>query len=423
MLSGKDEAFMIRFDRHILDNGLRVIIHRDEYTPLVAVNVLYDVGSRDEHPDRTGFAHLFEHLMFGGTEHIPEYDRPVQDAGGENNAFTSTDLTNYYMTLPRKNLETAFWLESDRMSGLAFSEKSLEVQRNVVIEEFKQSYLNQPYGDIMLLLRPLAYTVHPYRWNTIGEDISHIENVQMNEVKRFFKQFYSPSNAILSICGNVSKDEVTVLADKWFSHLKPGQTEHRKLPEEPEQREIRTMTVTRDVPCTAIIKAFHMPARLEKDYHACDLISDILSNGKSSRLYNRLFKEKKLFSEINAYISGSHDRGLFLINGLLAQDVGIEEAENALNEELAKLSTEDIEENELQKVKNKVESSLVLSYTDIRTKALNLAIYELLGDASLMNTDILKYHEVNIEDIKRVSGQLFRQPNCSTLYYLAGNKK
>jgi len=414
---------MIEFNRVVLDNGLRLIIHSDRYTPLATVNVLYDVGSKDEHPDSTGFAHLFEHLMFGGTVNIPEYDRHVQDAGGENNAFTSADMTNYYISLPKKNLETALWLEADRMSGLAFSKKSLDVQRNVVIEEFKQSYLNQPYGDVMLLLRPLAYKVHPYRWNTIGKDISHIEKVQMDEVKAFFKTWYNPSNAVLSIAGNVDKDEVIRYAEKWFSVIEPGKNNRRELPEEPRQVEGRKMTVTRNVPYTALIKAYHMPARLEKDYHTCDLISDILSNGQSSRLYNKLFKEKKMFSEINAYISGSHDRGLFIINGLITQGVDIEEAETALNEELSVLFTEAVGENELQKVKNKVESSLILSYTDIRIKALNLAIYELLGDASLINTDIIKYREVSIDDVKRVSGQLFRPANCSTLYYLSDDKK
>jgi len=422
-LPEEETKAMIEYQRHVLDNGLRVIIHRDVNTPIVAVNVLYDVGSRDEDPARTGFAHLFEHLMFGGTKRVPEYDIPVQNAGGENNAFTSADLTNYYITLPKKNLETALFLEADRMSGLAFSKKSLDVQRKVVAEEFKQSYLNQPYGDIMLLLRPLAYQVHPYLWNTIGKDLSHIEGAGMDEVKAFFRKFYHPANAILSIAGNISSEEILPLVKKWFAGIPSGQPYLRQLPEEPVQQEARVQTVTRNVPYTAIIKAYHMPSRLERDYHTCDLISDILSNGQSSRLYNKLFKEKKLFSEIHAYISGSHDRGLFLVNGLVAEGVDIKFAEEALNEELCLICDELVAENELQKVKNKVESAIIMSQADVRTKALNLAIFELLGDADLINNDILRYRDVKPEDIKRVAKELFRKTNCSTLYYLSGDKK
>lgn len=412
---------MIAFEKYITGNGLRVVLQQDMSTPLVSVNVLYDVGSRDEDPERTGFAHLFEHLMFGGTPGVPDYDRHVQLAGGENNAFTSTDITNYYLVVPKKNIETALWLESDRMSGLAFSERSLDVQRKVVIEEFKQSYLNQPYGDVWLLMRPLAYKVHPYQWNTIGKDISHIENAGIQEVKDFFRKFYCPSNAILSVAGNIETDEVKNLIDKWFLPIHSGHPHQRNLPQEPLQTEKRTLYVRRNVPYPLIIKAYHMPGRTEDDAYICDLISDVLSNGLSSRFYNRLYKKKKLFSEINAYITGSFDAGLLIIKGLLKQGAVIEEAEKAIDEEIGKLCKDLVRAEELQKVKNKVETTLLLSNNGIMTRSLNLAVFELIGDASLINSESSRYSKVSREDILRISEVLFRETNCSALYYLPEN--
>lgn len=413
---------MIKYDEFTLKNNLKVIVHKDDSTPMACVNILYDVGARDEDESRTGFAHLFEHLMFGGSINIPNYDEPLQMVGGENNAFTTNDITNYYCTLPSNNLETAFWLESDRMLSLAFSDKSLEVQRSVVIEEFKQRYLNQPYGDVWLLLRPLAYKYHPYKWATIGKEIAHIEQATMDDVKGFFKKHYNPSNAIMVVTGNVTTDEVKRLSEKWFEPIPAIAKQKRNLPAEPKQTEARSLTVERDVPIDSIYKAFHMCSRYDDDYHATDVISDILSRGNSSRLYKALIKEKKLFSDINAYVMGDFDKGLFVVSGKLSPGVSMDAAEQAINEELEKIQNVLVDERELQKCKNKVESSLTFSETDIMTKATNLAISELLGSADLINKEIDKYNKVTAQDIQRVAKEVLRKENCSTLYYLAKKK-
>ena len=410
---------MVKFNRFTLKNGLRVLVHEDHTTPMAVVNILYDVGAKDEDPEKTGFAHLFEHLMFGGSLNIPQYDGPLQLVGGENNAFTSNDITNYYITLPALNIETAFWLESDRMLSLAFSEKSLDVQKNVVSEEFKQRYLNQPYGDAWLKLSPLAYKKHPYQWPTIGKELSHIENAKIEDVKAFFKKHYTPQNAILVVAGNVQIDEVKALAEKWFEPIDPGNHYKRQLPVEPKQSKARRRTIKSNVPSDSIMIAFHMGGRLDKDYYTCDLISDILSQGPSSRLYRRLLKEQELFSEINAYITGSIDPGLFIIEGKPHEGVSIEEAEEALWSELQKLKYEYVLDYELEKVKNKTESTLEFSELSILNKAMNLAYFELLGDASLVNTEAERYLAVTLEDIKRQSKRLFRKGNSSTLIYLA----
>ena len=413
---------MINYEEFTLKNKLKVIVHKDTSTPMVCVNILYDVGARDEDENKTGFAHLFEHLMFGGSVNIPNYDEPLQLVGGENNAWTSNDMTNYHLTLPANNLETAFWLESDRMLSLAFSEKSLEVQRNVVIEEFKQRYLNQPYGDVWLLLRPLAYQKHPYKWSTIGKEIKHIEDATMEDVKAFFKAHYNPSNAIMVVTGNVETAEVKRLAEKWFEPIPAIEKPKRNLPVEPKQNEHRTLTVERDVPVNSIYKAFHMCSRYDKEYHATDLLSDVLSRGNSSRLYKSLIKEKKLFSDINAYVNGDMDKGLFVVTGKLSPGVSMEQAEVAIEEELTKIQNELVSDTELQKCKNKVESSLTFSETDIMTKASNLAISELLGSANLVNKEIEQYAKVTTKDVQDVAKEVLRKTNCSTLYYLAKKK-
>ena len=410
---------MIKFEKFILDNGLKVIVHNDPSTTIVAFNLLYNVGARDENPDKTGFAHLFEHLMFEGSINIPSYDRPLQQAGGENNAFTSNDITNYYITLPKENIETAFWLESDRMLGLDFSEKKLGIQKNVVIEEFNQRYLNQPYGDAFLLLRPLAYKVHPYQWATIGKDISHIRNANLTDVKDFFMHHYAPNNAILSITGNVTVDEIKLLAEKWFGSIPRREITPRNLNIEPIQTEPRVLTVERNVPFDAIYKAFHMSSKLVKEYYCTDLISDLLANGKSSRLYQKLVKEKKLFSEINAYITGEIDPGLFIVNGKLMHGIDMNEAENAINEELHLLTEGNISDYEIEKVKNKFESVYQFGQLSGLNKAMNLAYYELLGDAELINHEIEKYRSVSKDEIIQTALTLFRNENSSTLYYLA----
>ena len=410
---------MINFEKFELNNGLKVIVHHDPSTPVVALNILYNVGARDEDPDKTGFAHLFEHLMFGGSVHIPKYDTPLENAGGENNAFTNNDITNYYLTIPKQNLELAFWLESDRMLNLAFSKKSLEIQRNVVIEEFKQSYLNQPYGDVWLLLRPLAYKVHPYKWSTIGREISHIEHATMEDVRAFYKKFYNPDNAILTVAGNVSTDEVRKLAQKWFEPIARGPEIIRSLPAEPEQQKARTLSVERNVPFDGIYKAFHMCSRKDEKYYATDLISDILSNGDSSRLYARLVKQQKLFSDVQAYVTSDIDEGLFIFTGKLVKGVSMERAEEALNKEIAELRKQKVNPAELAKVKNKIESTLEFSEISVLNKAMNLTYSELLGDADLINQEKEKYVRVSAGLIKETAEQTFRSDNCSTLYYLA----
>lgn len=412
---------MVDFNRFTLANGLKVLVHEDPTTPMAVLNILYDVGARDESPEKTGFAHLFEHLMFGGSINIPNYDEPLQRVGGENNAFTSNDITNYYITLPAENIETAFWLESDRMLSLAFSEKSLDTQRNVVSEEFKQRYLNQPYGDVWLKLRPLAYKKHSYRWATIGKDLFHIENATMEDVKAFFKKHYTPQNAILVVGGNVKTEDVKKLAEKWFEPIPAGEKYERDLVQEDPQIEERTETVKANVPLNAIYMGFKMPGRLDPDYYAFDLLSDIMSRGQSSRLYNSLLKEQKLFSDINAYISSSLDPGLFVVEGKLIEGVTTEQAEQAIWKELNQLKAEMVTDNELTKVKNKVESVLVFSEMSLLDKAMNLAYYELLGDAALLNKEAGEFLKVTAEDIQRISNNTFKKESSSTLYYLTEN--
>jgi zinc protease len=409
---------MIKFDRFTLENGLTVIVHEDQTTPLVALNILYKVGARDEDESRTGFAHLFEHLMFGGSVNIPNYDEPLQIAGGENNAFTNNDITNYYLTIPSQNLETAFWLESDRMLSLAFTEKSLEVQRSVVIEEFKQRYLNQPYGDVWLELRPLAFKVHPYRWATIGKEISHIEDATLEDVKAFFKKWYAPNNAILTIAGNCTTATAKSLCEKWFAPIPAANIPARNLPVEPKQTERRELELRREVPNSHIYMTWHCCSRTDDAFYATDLLSDILSRGKSARLYQQLVKEKNIFTDIHAYLMGDLDKSLFLIEGKLVKGISMEQAEAAIWEELEKIKA-GIDEKELEKVKHKAEASQEFSEMGIGNKALNLAYYELLGDADLCNRQSNHYNKVTAAEITGVAQQILTHENCSVLKYHA----
>ena len=412
---------MITINRKILDNGLRIVHSEDKSTRMVAINVLYDVGARDEHPEHTGFAHLFEHLMFGGSIHIPDYDTHVQNAGGENNAWTNNDITNYYITLPKQNVETGFWLESDRMLSLDFNEKSLEVQRHVVIEEFKQRNLNQPYGDVGHLVRGMAFQKHPYQWPTIGKEPAHIENATLDEVKDFFFRFYAPNNAILSVTGNISFKETVALAEKWFGSIPRRNVRPRNLPEEPQQTEERRLVVERNVPVDALYMAFHKCDRKHPDYHTFDLMSDILCNGRSSRLIQHLVQQKQVFSGIDAYISGSIDDGLIQIGGKPAPGVSLEEAEAAVWQELEAMKTERIDESELEKVKNRYESEQIFSNINYLNVATNLAFFELIGEAEDINREIEKYRAITAERIMEVSKQTFVRENCSVLYYKAKN--
>jgi zinc protease len=412
---------MIQFERFTLPNGLRVIVHQDNSTPMAVVDVMYDVGARDEDPDRTGFAHLFEHLMFGGSVHIESYDEPLQMAGGENNAYTTNDLTNYYIQLPLENLETAFWLESDRMLSLAFDEKSLDVQRKVVCEEFKEHYINKPYGDAWHKIRELAYKTHPYRWMTIGKELSHIENAKLEDVKNFFFKYYRPNNAILVVGGNVTADKVKQLAEKWFGDIPAGEKHERVLPQEPPQSSPRKKEVRADVPLDALYKCWHISSRLDQKYYIADLITDILSGGGSSRLYHSLVKKRKLFSNIECYHFGSLDNGLLAIEGKLVKGVQMHEAEKAVGEELEKIKNEHVSEIELQKVKNKTESTIAFEDMTLMNRANSLAFYELLGDAQLMNQELEKYNVVTTNDMLSEARNIFREENSSTLYYYSNN--
>jgi len=412
---------MIQFEKFTLANGLRVIVHRDASTPMAVVNVMYDVGARDEDPDRTGFAHLFEHLMFGGSVNIPAYDEPLQRAGGENNAYTTNDLTNYYIQLPAENLETAFWLESDRMLSLAFSPKSLDIQRKVVVEEFKEHYLTKPYGDAWHRMRALAYKAHPYRWMTIGKELSHIENAQLEDVKSFFFKHYRPCNAILAVAGNVTTEKVKELSEKWFGDIPLGEKYQRNLPQEPPQLETRSLKLEADVPLDAIYKCWHMYPRLDGRYYVTDLITDILSGGGSSRLHQILVKEKKVFSNVECFHFGSIDAGTVAIEGKLVKGVKMEEAEKAVDEILEQMKQEPVMEIELQKVKNKTESMIAFEDMSVMNRANSLAFYELLGDAAWINFELEKYSSVTTEDILNESRNIFKATNCSTLYYLAKN--
>ncbi len=408
---------MIKFEKFVLENGLRVIVHEDKSTPMAVVDVMYDVGARDEDEEHTGFAHLFEHLMFGGSLHIESYDEPLQMAGGENNAYTTNDTTNYYCQLPAENIETAFWLESDRMCSLAFNENSLEVQRKVVSEEFKEQYINKPYGDVWHKLRGLSYKVHPYKWMTIGKELSHIENAKLQDVKDFFFKHYTPSNAILTVAGNVSTDKVKKLAEKWFGGIPAGKKYVRNIKSEPVQKEPRMMEVAESVPLNALYKCWHMSSRLDKRYYTTEVITEILGGGASSRLFQNLVKDQQLFSSIECSHMGSIDPGLLYIDGKLLKGVTIEQAENAVIIELEKMKTELISKVELEKVKNKTESMLAFEDISLMNRANSLANYELLGDANLMNTELESYQSVTREEIMEECNRIFVDTNCSTLYY------
>ena len=412
---------MIKFEKFTLANGLRVLVHEDKSTPMAVVNVLYDVGAKDENPEKTGFAHLFEHLMFGGSINIPVYDEPLQTAGGENNAFTTNDLTNYYCQLPAENIETAFWLESDRMLSLAFSKKSLEVQRKVVCEEFKEHYINKPYGDVWHKLRNLVYTTHPYKWMTIGASLKHVEDATLEDVKAFFKKHYNPSNAILVVAGNVELENIKTLVDKWFGPIPAGEKYDRNLPIEPKQTAPKTLEVKADVPLDALYKCWHIYPRTDDRYYTADLISDILSGGGSSRLYQSLVKEQKLFSNLDCYHMGSTDAGLMVIEGKLVKGVDIKIAEAAVNAEIKKMQETGITTTELEKVINKTESTMAFEDMSVINRASSIAMYELLGDADLMNSELEKYRAVTAQDILEQTRIIFDDNNCSTMYYLSNN--
>ena len=410
---------MIRYEQFTLDNGLQIFVHEDFSTPMAAVNILYNVGSRDEDEERTGFAHLFEHLMFGGSKNIPDYDIPVQKVGGENNAFTSPDITNYYITLPANNIETAFWLESDRMFSLSFDPNVLEVQRKVVIEEFKQRYLNQPYGDIWLKLRPLVYEKHPYKWATIGKDIGHIERATMDDVQAFFFKFYRPNNAVMVVAGAVKTEQIKQLANKWFAGIPAGEKYVRNLPKEPIQTAARHLETSAAVPLNSLVKVFHMPGRYENGYYSADLLGDILGRGKSSRLYHSLLKEQPFFNSISASVTSSLDPGLLVIKGNLNPGVKLEDADEAVKAILEEIVKNGTTEEEIEKVKNQTEATLAFSEVELLNRAMNLAFAANAGNAEWANDDAAIIQNLTSTDIHEAAKNVLKPENASTLYYRA----
>ncbi|MFM6936895.1 MAG: M16 family metallopeptidase, partial [Aquirufa sp.] len=399
-------------------NGLQVIVHEDASTTLAVMDVIYDVGSRDEDPERTGFAHLFEHLMFGGSVNIPNYDSPLQSVGGENNAFTTPDLTNYYISLPYQNLETAFWLESDRMLSLAFNPQSLEVQRKVVIEEFKQRYLNQPYGDVWLKFRPLIYQQHPYRWATIGKEIKHIEEATLEDVKAFFQKHYVPSNAILVVAGKVDFEEVKTMAEKWFGPIPAGVKPVRNLPVEPVQDEDRRMEIKADVPSNRIYIAYPIVGRYAPGYHAIDLLSDLLGRNESSYLYNALVQNQRIFDSLHASLTGSMDPGLLVVSGQVCEGVDVADAEKLLLDAIQDFVKTGIDAEGLQRVKNQAEASLVFGEVEVLNRAMNLAMAANAGNVDFVNTEAAHIAAVELKEIQDWANKLFVQGKKNTLLYL-----
>ena len=410
---------MITYNTFELDNGLRVVVHEDPFTPMAVVNVLYDVGSRDEQEQHTGLAHLFEHLMFEGSKNIPNYDEVLHRAGGECNAFTSPDITNYYDFIPANNIETAFWLESDRMLSLSFEEKALETQKNVVCEEFKETHINQPYGDVWHELQKLTYTTHPYKWPVIGKDLEHIKQTKLQDIKDFFFTHYRPNRAGLSVAGGVKTAEIKKLAEKWFGNIPAGPAYQRNLPEEPMQQQAKTLHLEAEVPLNAIYMAFHTCKREDQRFHATDMMSDILTNGGSSRLYQNLVKEKALFNTIDAYFYESRDKGLLVIEGKLNENISFETAETAIWQELELLKNGELTEYEFRKVKNRVESSISFAEISLKTKAFSLAYYMLLGDVEEINRETQRYEAVTIAYFQEVANTIFQKNACSTIYYKA----
>lgn len=414
---------MISFTEFRLKNGLHVIVHEDPTVQIAVMNILYDVGSRDEQEEKTGFAHLFEHLMFGGSVNIPNYDEPLQMVGGENNAFTNTDITNYYLTVPAANIETAFWLESDRMLSLSFDPKVLEVQRKVVVEEFKQRYFNQPYGDVWLKLRPLAYQHHPYKWATIGKEISHIENATDADVKSFFFRYYVPSNAILVVAGNVTVHQVRTLAEKWFEPIPAGAKPERKLPQEPTQTSKQVQETKANVPANALYKTYHMGGRFDRSYYAVDLLSDILSRGQSSRLYNRLVKELELFTSISSFVTGTIDPGLLVISGRVKDGVRLEDAEKEINTIIDEVRNAGVTEAELEKVKNQAVATIEFGEVEVINRAMALAFAALSGSTNLVNTEKTELSSVTVSDIHTAAKEVLREENSSVLYYRSATQE
>lgn len=408
---------MISYEKITLQNGLTVLMHEDNNTPIAGISVLYKVGSRDEHPEKTGFAHLFEHLMFGGSLNIPDYDEVMQRAGGENNAYTNHDYTHFFTTLPAVNIETALWLESDRMLELMLQKEVLDVQKKVVVEEFYETCLNQPYGDVWHELSALNYEKHPYKWPTIGIDPSHIEKANLSDVKKFYQKFYHPGNAVLVIAGPISIKRMKELAKKWFNDIPSGKQIQRKYHPEPAKDTARYRQSQSEVPVDAIYMAFPCPPRADKTFYAVDLLSDIFSNGPSSRLIHRLTREKKYFHQIDCYVTGDFDPGLFVFEGRPANGISLQSAEEIIMNEINDLKSQLIDSSELQKWKNKAESTLVLSEMGIQSKSMNLGFFEALGSVDLMNEESAIYQSITAEEIQEAAQKWLGENQKSVLTY------
>ncbi|MCG8305912.1 MAG: insulinase family protein [Cytophagales bacterium] len=411
---------MIKFEEYLLSNGLTLITHQDKNTPLVVVNVLYKVGSRNEHAHHTGLAHLHEHLMFGGSRHVPDYDKVLQKVGAENNAFTNTDITDYYVILDAENIETALWTESDRMHLLNFNQKTLDVQKSVVIEEFKQRYLNIPYGDVWLKLRPLAYTQHPYRWLTIGKRIEHIEQTTLEQAIDFYRKYYTPNNAILTIAGNIESSHAYDLTCKWFDDIPAGNVEKEELPEEPVQLNRRFLEIQNNVPLNSIYKAYHMPGRGNKGFYTADILSDLLGRGKSSRLHQNLVKSKQIFNNLNAYILGTEDPGLLVISGKINPGIDINDADNYIIEEIDRLLNH-LEDSEVEKTIHQAESSNYFSEVELLNRSIGLAVANSLGNTNLVNEEINTILNLDKKDVLSIANDILLDSNCSTLHYKMNN--
>ena len=408
---------MISYEKMVLQNGLTVLMHEDKNTPIASISVLYKVGSRDEHPEKTGFAHLFEHLMFGGSINIPDYDGVMQRAGGENNAYTNHDYTHFFTTLPAVNIETALWLESDRMLELMLQKEVLDVQKKVVVEEFYETCLNLPYGDVWHELSALNYEKHPYKWPTIGVHPSHIEKANLTDVKKFYNKYYHPGNAILVIAGPISIKRMKELAMKWFSDIPSGKTIKNNYSSEPPKKEARHKQSEAEVPVDAIYMTFPCPARADKAFYAVDLLSDIFSNGPSSRLIHRLTRENKYFNHIDCYVTGDFDPGLIVFEGRPTEKISLKDAEEIISKEINDLKNQLIESAELQKWKNKAESTLVLSEMGIQSKSMNLGFFEALGNADLMNAESDIYQSLTAEEIQQAAKVWLKDDQKSVLTY------
>ena len=413
---------MVNYRKHILDNGLTVLTHEAWDTPMATVNVLYGVGSRNENPQRTGFAHLFEHLMFGGTKRVPDYDLVVSSLGGDNNAFTNCDYTDYYVTVPADGLETALMLELDRMQGLELTPKALEVQQKVVTEEYHQRYMNQPYGDVWLLLRPLCYKVYPYRWATIGADIRHVSEATLDDVRAFHERWYRPENAIMAVAAPMTHEAMlnavlSVQCSVFGEQRYQPSRQHITLNTEPLQTAPRYLHVKRNVPASMVYLAWPMCDHSDPLFRACDLVSDILGNGNSSRLYDRLVRREGLFSSVDACITGDAGPGLMVLSGKLADGVSLDQGADALRREVRLLADEGPTEYELQKVQNKYENTFVYSQYKAADRALSLCYYTWLGDTDLVNREPQEYRRVTVDDIRRAAREVFRQERENRLDY------